>query len=477
MRSRPNQKAASGAALVLLRTVLLWAATSVLAVSGALGQVAPVGPDEAKVDAWLAAAEEANEREDPARLYYARYAAKYRGDDVDVLFMLGRYLSYAQHYDASERVLRRVAAQVPEYQGVRLHLLRVLAWAERWDEARVVGDALVADFPDYVQGLVVRGDIELWQGQPYVAEVWYRRALDLEPESLELQWKVLTSLVETGDGDAVRAFLDTLPRAEDDRARARVRMRYAAADTNMRADATVGYTFTEIGDWKVVALGLSWRIAERLWLGGRTNWERRDYPDGIHFEDTTIALPITAILGREMLLTLEGAVTPSADFAPVGAATAEFSHDPLPLVGYAFGYRYAHHNLTEAHTLYPTVAVHFWPFSVEPTLVTTLTTDGQATFSGRLKGIWHASDRGSFELWGFIGSEPVEPVLALTTNPPAQGGVLFGITQLAGPLTRLRFLYSYSTPLDGTRFTGVRPRHSLSVSLAQQFRVNPRGRR
>lgn len=440
---------------------------------------APAAVPPGKVEAWVEAGQRAHAAEHAAdRRLYTALAAKHRQNDPDVLFAYGRALAYDADYGRAVRILRRAAALAPEYVDVRLHLLRVLGWAARWDEAERVADALLWDFPGLTDALVLRGDIALWRGEPSAAERWYREALATRPDDFELEWKLLAALMEAGDGDEVRAFLDTLPPSEDDRARARARQRYAAADANLRTDATVGYTFTDPGDWQSWSLGLSGRAASRFWVGARTEWERREFGEGVSLVDTTLALPTSILLAEGLTLSVEGAATPAADFAPRGRMVTELAHDPIPLLGYVMGYRLARYEATTAHTIYPTLSLHFWPITIEPTLVSTFTADGQTSLSGRLKLVWHVSDRGELEGWGFVGTEPIEPNLALTLDPPVQAGFLFGVGQQVAPLSRVRFLYSYSTPIeDGGRTAGVADRHTLVVAWVQKFRVVPRGRR
>lgn len=291
---------------------------------------------------------------------------------------------------------------------------------------------------------------------------------------MDLQWRVLTALMEADDGDAVRAYLDTLPPEEDDRARARARMRYASGDANLRLDGTFGHTFTDPGDWSSWTLGMSWRAAAPLWIGFRSEWERRDFPAGVRLIDTTLALPTTALISDELYVAVEPAYTPDTDFAPHVRLTLQLFHDPIPLLGYSVGYRYALYTATEAHTVWPTVSLHLWPFTLEPTLVATFTSDGQTSLTGRAKLVWHVSDRGQIEAWGFVGTEPIEPYLALTVDPPVQVGGLFGVAQDVTPLSRVRFMYSYSAPLEDEERAGVNARHSLVVHWIQKLRIRPR---
>ena len=75
----------------------------------------------------------------------------------------------------------------------------------------------------------------------------------------------------------------------------------------------------------------------------------------------------------------------------------EFSHDPVDLFGYTLGYRYSHDDRVAAHTFYPTLSLHVWRFDIEPTVLVTLTSDGQTSLTGRLKLIYHISERGAVE--------------------------------------------------------------------------------
>ena len=429
--------------------------------------------DGAKVEAWMGAALRANEAEDAdLRRLYAQLALKTMPEHVDVLFMLGRFESYDGNYERAEELLREAIRLAPENWEVYVHLMRILGWQARYDEAFEIGDMLVEKFPEWVELLLVRGDVALWAGQHADAERHYRMALAVEPEDTLIQRKVLIAIMEADDGDRVREYLDELPRDEDDRWRSQIRRTYESGDENFRVDAAVTYSFSDPGEWAGWSIGAMGRLADPFWLGLRGSWEHRNIHSS-SFTDSTLTVPAAFQLSPSMSLELAGSRTFDAQFAPAWGAETLFTHEAVPLFGYSVGYRFSRYVPLDAHTIYPSVFVRIGRFGVEPVLLATVTSDGQTSYTGRLQLLWFVSDSGRIELWGHVGTEPLEPNVALTLEAPRQAGFLLGLRQDVNPLTEMRFLYGYSTPIEDQEQGRMQAfaRHTLALTFTRKFRL------
>ncbi|MFT6396847.1 MAG: tetratricopeptide (TPR) repeat protein [Bradymonadia bacterium] len=418
------------------------------------------------------AAIEANVREDAdLRRLLTRLVLKQIPESSDALFMLGRYESYDGNYDRGIDLLSEAARLSPQQWEIQIHLLRVLGWAERYEEAFALGDELLEKFPEDTEILVVCGDLALWAGEHQDAETHYRSALVLDPDSLEFQRRVLISTIESGDDDRARAYLDALPSEEDDAWRSRIRQDLASRDTNLRFDAAITYSFSDPGEWASWSLGAMARVGDPVWLGLRGSWQTRDNR-GTRFTDTTLSLPMALQLRSNMGLALEGSYTFDAQFAPRWAATSVLAHDLGGGFGYSLGYRFSRYLPLDAHTIYPSVFGRVGRFGIEPVLLATATSDRQTSLTGRLKLMWYISDTGHLEVWGHVGTEPLEPNVALALDAPLEAGFLLGLQQKIRPLNSLRFIYAYSTPVgEGDGLAQAFARHTIALAFTQKLRV------
>ncbi|MCB9520875.1 MAG: YaiO family outer membrane beta-barrel protein [Myxococcales bacterium] len=435
-----------------------------------------------KVAALVAAARAADDAGDTAaRRQWSEAAVKASPDDVDVLFMAGRFASFDGDYDVAISRLQRATTLAPKYVDVRVHLARVLGWATRFDEARDAADAVLVLRRRDRNALELRGDVAAWAGDHRDAAGWYAMASVLAPDDVALLWKVIGAYAEADDGDAVRAYLALAPRSEDDRGRAMFREQWAASDPDGRTDASLAYTFTDPGDWVTFMAGASARVISTVWIGGRAEWQRRNFAPGVNTVDTTLAFPIAATVARRLVLSVEPAFTPRADVNPSARVTTEVAYDANALFGFIAGYRFAEYDALEAHTLYPTLSFHVWPVTIEPTLLATWTPSG-TDLTGRLKLTLDTGATGRVELWGHVGTEPLEPSVARTLSAPLQAGMLVAVTRTVRPLSQFRFTYAFSAPVDADASSGpagarVYRRHTLALSWTQRFRLRGEGRR
>lgn len=401
-------------------------------------------------------------------------------DDADRAFAYARWCAQNGHRATAIALLATHGEAHPEYAGLRVYQGRVLAWEERYDEARAVLDAVLLDHPERADAWIARGDVELWRGEALASLAFYERAHELAVYQAPIQarptvtvaeaeHKRMQAVVATGDEGEILAFLRSVPMREDSSARRAVRTLYERRDAPARVDVGTEYTFADAADWAAVHAGLSTRVHEQLSLGFGARVERRAYD--LPQTDVSLRLPVYLRPVRSLELRVEPLATPQADFAPVWQVDGGLAHEPIPRLGYAFGARHSRYTEARASMLYPSLSVSPWRFTFEATWFATFATDADVSHSVRGKWIFHLSDTQRVELWGQVGAEPLEPRLARVLDEPRQVGVLVAATGDLRPLTSLRIHYAYLQSLgDGQAARALGSRHALGLTLTHRFR-------
>lgn len=435
----------------------------------------PLGaPTPEKVQRWVETAE-ASVASDPEYAYaLMALAVKAEPENVDALFALARYDSYAGRWHRAEATLRRARAMSPAYDDVTVHLARVLGWQHEFDRAYALLDPIVASPEATVEAVALRGDLAMWEGDAEAAVHYHRRALQLAPDDPDRQWAMLAALDASDREDEARAYLATLPPEQDDERRAAMRAEVNDTPPNLRVDLALAHSFVETGDWNTLGASVSAHVAPPVWAGLRVDWDRRSY-GSTTLDDVTLLAPVSLSLGDTLVLSLEGGGTPQPDFAPAGRASVEVAHAMSRVFAWAVGYRYARYASgggRNTHTLNPSIQLQFGRLGVSPMLYVTHAGEDRAHLTGRLRLSLDVTERGRLELTGLYGTEPLESSLTDLFNAPRQAALLFSVAQDVGPTTRLRFFYGYSAPVgdaNNTRF--VRERHTVGLHLVQRFRV------
>lgn len=120
---------------------------------------------------------------DTARELYAERLAN-DSTDARALFRLALIHGWNQDHDRSLALLDRLLDVAPS-DDARLARARVLAWANRFDQARGVYDRLLEEDPDNVRALLGLARLLSWTDRLDSARTVYRRVLELDDGSLE----------------------------------------------------------------------------------------------------------------------------------------------------------------------------------------------------------------------------------------------------------------------------------------------------
>ena len=460
--------------------------------------IAPAPRPPSKAAAWNDRAHAALRANNQAGARVAaNRALKEAPNDVDLMFMVARLEGYQGQYATAEARLVGAYAMAPGYADLAIQLARTRLWDGRPEAAAGPIDAVLLKTPDNLEARILRGDIAQRLGDPIAAEHHFTMVLDAlatmerdalaleqEPDAVranaamreDVEWRLVMAVQDQDDDRALDALLATLPQDQDDERRAYVRDALRDRQQNVRVDAAMSNTFVETGDWLNLNLGLSARFLPRMWAGARVEWDSRRYGD-LRLQDVSILAPMSLEVAPGLTLLLEGGGAPRADVVARGRARMLLEHTLTRHFGYALGYRFARYTDVDTHTVNPGLHLRAWRLTFEPMLFLTHTSLNRTHATASLQITAKLTERGSIDLTAMVGTEPVEPSLAVLRDAPTQLGILAGVSQRVGPTTRLRFLYALWTPLTEPDDIRVNTRHTLALHLVQFLHVRPRGSR
>lgn len=89
--------------------------------------------------------------------------------NVDEAFEQAQSLAYDGKYDQARGLARAILAEAPDYVDVRILIVRTYAWEERFEEAREVLQPVLEEHPDYRDAVLAKIDLEYWSGDPEAA--------------------------------------------------------------------------------------------------------------------------------------------------------------------------------------------------------------------------------------------------------------------------------------------------------------------
>jgi tetratricopeptide (TPR) repeat protein len=120
-------------------------------------------------------------------------ALEIQPDHTDVRLRLVEILVESQRYPRALPHLERLHRELPDNPDIQVNLGRCRA-AQAPDEADALLDEVLAGHPDHFQALLEKGRLQLSRGQPDQAEPWLRKALGVDPHSLEARFALHRSL-------------------------------------------------------------------------------------------------------------------------------------------------------------------------------------------------------------------------------------------------------------------------------------------
>ena len=126
-----------------------------------------------------------------------------RAEDPDALFLQARSLPRARRGEARELCLRALRDH-PAYDEVRVHLARLYAWDDRYDEARAQLRLILGPRPGNLEARDVAIDVEVWSDHlPEALRLCHEGlALDLpRRDAARLLWRKARVLRRLGDLD------------------------------------------------------------------------------------------------------------------------------------------------------------------------------------------------------------------------------------------------------------------------------------
>ena len=133
---------------------------------------------------------------------FAGTALTLRAEDPDALFLQARQLPKARREEARELCLRALKDH-PAYDEVRVHLARLYAWDERYDEARAQLRLILQPRPGNLEAREVAIDVEVWSDRPEEALRLCNEGLALEApaarDTAVLLWRKARVLKRLGD--------------------------------------------------------------------------------------------------------------------------------------------------------------------------------------------------------------------------------------------------------------------------------------
>jgi tetratricopeptide (TPR) repeat protein len=105
--------------------------------------------------------------------------------NADALLLLGTVYGFQNRFGEAEATLREALALAPDYADAKLALARVLAWQKRYGEATALTDEVVAKGPPRPDAYELAGRIAYYRGDLDLAGERFRRALDIQPTTLD----------------------------------------------------------------------------------------------------------------------------------------------------------------------------------------------------------------------------------------------------------------------------------------------------
>jgi len=115
--------------------------------------------------------------------------------------------------------LEILAARRPENFEVRYTLANIRRNLAQLDKARDILDELLASRPKDVSYLIERGEVALEQEQPEQAELFFRRALQLDPADARLNYSLSLALHRLGKDDEAAVLRDRAHRLKTEQQR------------------------------------------------------------------------------------------------------------------------------------------------------------------------------------------------------------------------------------------------------------------
>lgn len=108
--------------------------------------------------------------------------------DPDLLFAQARALPKARRAEARE-LCRQALKDHPDYDDVRIHLARLHAWDDQYDDARRELAYVLERRPGNLEAREVALDVETWAGRPHEALRLADAGLALDPRSAQLHYR------------------------------------------------------------------------------------------------------------------------------------------------------------------------------------------------------------------------------------------------------------------------------------------------
>lgn len=443
----------------------MWRATGLVCAILALWPLAHA--HASKAEHWTARADAANN--ESTRMHALQRAAKADPANIDARFAWARYAATHGHAALAAAELDALHALDPNNAELAIYRGRAMTWRRQWAAAAEALDRVLLEHPDDVDAWVVRGDVELWQGNATQALPYYQQAAQRAPDDPVVDHKLLQAHAALDDDRALLAFLRARPATEDTVERRRLRRATEHRTAPVRVDTAAVYTLTEREDWGALSLVASARPHRRWTLIAGTHWQQRGATPALR--DTSVTLGVRLRASRAVELHAGGMGTARADFAPVWGADVGLAHEVRPRFAWGLDLRHRSYTQTEATTLAPSITLSPWRLSMQTTALWTRASEDGWTAAGRLATTFHASDAQRIELWLQLGREPLDPLLSRLFREPRQGSVMLALASDLGRMHGLRFHYAYTTPVRPADRRLLPARHAIGIVWTTRLRA------
>lgn len=178
--------------------------------------------------------------------------------DPDLLFAQARALPKERRAEARE-LCRQALRDHPDYDDVRIHLARLHAWDDQYDEARRELAYVLERRPGNLEAREVAIDVETWADRPHEALRLADAGLALDPRNAQLHYR--RARILKGLGDLPRAYESVQAALIQEPGHAKARLlRDDLKELLQRSSVTVGaavdsfdHTFS---DWQTGSVAL-----------------------------------------------------------------------------------------------------------------------------------------------------------------------------------------------------------------------------